>query len=107
MNIGTFKKNEDGFVGSISTFGGQFKKVVFEAISREGNGPDYIVHADGGELGAAWNKTSEKKGTEYISVSFKGPFLAAPVYASLVESTKAPGTFSLLWSEKKNEKPAA
>ena len=62
MNIGTFTKNEAGeIVGKISTFGAQFDGVAFEAITKSGNGPTHIITTDAGELGAAWEKTSEKE----------------------------------------------
>jgi uncharacterized protein (DUF736 family) len=103
MNIGTFTKNEAGeIVGQISTFGAQFDGVAFERIAKSGNGPDYVVTTDQGELGAAWEKTSEK-GNKYLSVSLKGPFLDKPVNAALLESTKEPGTFALVWNEPKKD----
>ncbi len=103
MNIGTFTKTKQGdFTGKIATFGGQFDDVSFEKIEAQGNGPNYIIHTDGGELGAAWEKTSEK-GNTYYSVSLKGPFLSRPINAALVESTREPGNFALVWSEPKKD----
>ena len=103
MNIGTFTKNEAGqIVGKISTFGAQFDGVAFEAITKSGNGPTHIVTTDAGELGAAWEKTSEK-GNKYLSVSLKGPFLSQPINAALLESTKEPGTYALVWNEPKKD----
>jgi uncharacterized protein (DUF736 family) len=104
MNIGTFTKQANGdFHGSIVTIGVVFQAVALEKInSTSPNAPAYIVTVDGGELGAAWIKTS-KEGKEYLSVSLKGPFVTKPVYAALVESEKAPGNFALLWSETKDK----
>ena len=97
MNIGTFTKEGNNIIGSISTIGAQFSQVVFEAITAKGNGPSYIIHADGGELGAAWVKTS-KDGLEYLSVSFRGPFVTKPVYAAMFQN-KDGKTYSLVWDE--------
>ncbi len=97
MNIGTFTKKQGVLTGKISTFGAQFEGVSFEAITAKGNGPTHIITTDAGELGAAWEKTS-KAGNKYLSVSFKGPLLAQPINAALVE-TKEPGTFALVWNE--------
>ena len=106
MNIGTFTKNESGeIVGKISTFGAQFDGVAFEKIATKGNGPDYIVTTDAGELGAAWQKTSEK-GNKYLSVSLKGPFLPHTINAALLESTKEPGAYALVWNEPKKQTDA-
>jgi uncharacterized protein (DUF736 family) len=96
MIIGTFKKTKDGFTGNISTFGAQFPEVTFEKIEAKGKGPNYIIHtAEGGELGAAWEKTSGE-GKTYLSVSFKGPLLSQPINAALASLDKSP---VLVWSE--------
>ena len=97
MIIGTFTKTKDGFTGKISTFGAQFSEVTFEKIEAKGNGPNYIIHAGEGELGAAWEKTSSE-GKTYLSVSFKGPLLSAPINAALASLDKSP---VLVWSEKR------
>jgi uncharacterized protein (DUF736 family) len=105
MNIGQFTKGKDGnFTGSITAIGAVLPKVSFEAITAEGNGPNFRVTAQGADLGAAWNKTSERTGKGYISVSLKSPFLPRQVYAALVETDEA-GKFALVWNEPK-AKPA-
>lgn len=96
MIIGNFTKAKNGYSGNISTFGAQFAEVTFEKVEAKGNGPNYIIksHA-GGELGAAWEKTSGE-GKTYLSVSFKGPLLARPINAALASLDKSP---VLVWSE--------
>lgn len=101
MNIGAFTKKGDDLTGTISTFGASFENVTFEAITAKNNGPDYIIHTEAGELGAAWKKTS-KQGNDYLSVSFRGPFLPGEVYAALLP-TKAKGEFVLVWNELKKD----
>lgn len=103
MNIGQFKRDDKGFIaGSIASPFGILRGVSFEPIQQKGNGPDYIVTTDAGELGAAWKKTS-KNGNAYLSVSLRSPFLPAPVNAALLESTREPGTFALVWDEPKKD----
>ena len=103
MNIGNYTKKENGdYVGSLVTIGAVFRDVTFEAIRSQGNSPDYIVTTDDGELGAAWNKTSEA-GNPYLSVSLKGPFVKT-VYCALVQSEKSPGNYALIWNEPKKDR---
>lgn len=102
MNIGQFRKTEDGvIVGSITTLNGTISEVAFEKISGQ-NRPDYIVATDGAELGTARIKTS-KDGNEYLAVVLRSPFLPAPVFCALVQSKDTPGTYALLWSEPKRQ----
>ena len=101
MNIGHFTKTKEGnFTGSITAIGAILPKVTFEAIDTDGNGPNFRLTTQGVDLGAAWNKTSERTGKTYISVSLKSPFLPSQVYAALVE-TNEPGKFALVWNEPK------
>jgi uncharacterized protein (DUF736 family) len=102
MIIGTFTKSNNDLTGSISTFGAQFPEVTFEAITKNGNGPDFVIHANGSELGAAWKKVSQDGKKNYISVSFKGPLLTKDVYAAMFE-TKTPGSYALVWDELKKD----
>jgi len=103
MNIGQFKRDGNGIIsGSIASPFGILKGVAFEAIQQKGNGPDFIVTTDAGELGAAWKKTS-KNGNAYLSVSLRSPFLPASVNAALLESTREPGVFALVWDEPKKD----
>lgn len=100
MNIGQFTKKPNGdYQGSICTFGFLAATVTLEAVKAKGDGPGYIVHTPTGELGAAWTRTS-KAGNEYLSVSFRGPLLAKPIFAALV-ATEDENTFALVWSEPK------
>jgi uncharacterized protein (DUF736 family) len=106
MIIGQFTKNENGFiVGSIASPFGILQDVSFEPITQTGNGPSYRMTVDSGELGAAWTKKSAK-GNEYHSVTIRSPFLPAPVNCALLESTRTPGTYNLVWDEPKKDEAA-
>ncbi len=101
MIIGHFTKTKDGnFTGSITALGAVLPKVTIEAIKADGKSPNFQVTAQGADLGAAWNKTSERTGKGYLSVSLRSPFLAQPVYSALVETDEA-GKFALVWNEPK------
>jgi uncharacterized protein (DUF736 family) len=103
MNIGQFKRENGVIVGSIVSPFGILQNVAFEAIQQKGNGPDFILTTDAGELGAAWKKTSAK-GNGYLSVSIRSPFLPGyQVFCALVESTRDAGNFALVWSEPKQD----
>jgi uncharacterized protein (DUF736 family) len=106
MNIGQFKKNSEGFIiGKIaSPFG--IVDASFEPITKTGNGPNYRLTVDGGELGAAWTEKSAK-GNEYHKVTLRSPFLPAPVYCALLESKSNPGNFALAWDEPKKDEAQA
>lgn len=111
MIIGKFKSTKNGYEGSIATLGIVLGGVVFEAVNApRGKGPNYVIRSgNGAEFGFAWNRTSDKTGTAYVSASLYSPFLAGPVYTRLFESKKEPGTFDLIWNEpkpKKDDQPA-
>jgi uncharacterized protein (DUF736 family) len=106
MIIGQFTKNENGFiVGSIASPFGTLHGVSFEPITKKDNGPSYRMTVDSGELGAAWVKKSAA-GNEYHSVTIRSPFLTAPVHCALLESTRTPGTYNLVWDEPKKDEAA-
>jgi uncharacterized protein (DUF736 family) len=101
MIIGHFTQTKDGnFNGSITALGAVLPKVTFEALEADGKSPNFQITAQGADLGAAWNKTSERTGKGYLSVSLRSPFLAQPVYSALVETDEA-GKFALVWNEPK------
>jgi uncharacterized protein (DUF736 family) len=47
-------------------------------------------------VGAAWEKTAESSGREYLSVRLDDPSFAAPIFANLIEQED--GTHELVWS---------
>lgn len=101
MIFGHFNRTKEGnFTGSITAIGAVIAKVTFEAIEADGKGPDFRITAQGADLGAAWKKTSERTGKDYLSVSLKSPFLPGQVYAALIE-TDEEGKFALVWNEPK------
>jgi uncharacterized protein (DUF736 family) len=107
MIIGRFKQTGNDYKGSINTLGMNVAGVIFEARSSADNGPDYAIRTESGtELGVAWNRTGEKKGTAYVSASLYSPFLSGPVYVALFES-KDKGGYDLVWNEPRPKKKDA
>ncbi len=107
MIIGQFTKTKDGnFSGSITALGAVLPKVTFEAVEADGKSPNFQITSQGADLGAAWNKTSERSGKDYLSVSLRSPFLAQPVYGALVETDDA-GKYALVWNEPKSQAKTA
>lgn len=97
--IGTFTRTPDGkYNGSIDTLTIHAKAVLLPT-GEEGEKPAYRVFAGQTEIGAAWNKVSEKTGSQYLSVKFDDPALPDAFYATLNE--QADGTFTLFWSRRK------
>jgi uncharacterized protein (DUF736 family) len=109
MNIGKFQHQDGVYTGKVQTLTGSFSLRIAETDLQ---GIDYMVTLDGTktEVGAAWNRVGEKKGTRYVSVKLDSPFQAAPAYCSLFEQTD--GSYNLVWNRpdpnksKKNEPTA-
>jgi len=94
--IGTFTKKDAGYQGTIKTLGLKTKAVFVPLEKTNDKAPDYrVISDDGVEFGAAWQKTAEKSGNPYLSVTLDSFNLPAPIYCRLVEADKG---FNLVWS---------
>lgn len=95
--IGTFEALNDGYVGVISTLHLKLSDVRFVAVAsrRSTESPDFVVQANGAEIGAGWKATSQA-GNAIVRVMLDDPSFPAALNASLVENRD--GKFSLLWS---------
>ena len=109
MNIGQFKHDNGVYTGKVTTLTGSLSLRI---AATDLQGIDYIVTLDGTktEVGVAWNRVGEEKGTKYVSVKLDSPFLAAPAYCSLFEQSD--GSFNLAWNrpdpkKSKKNQPAA
>lgn len=98
--IGTFRKTDDGYSGTIRTMTINIK-AAFVANDKNGNdkAPDFKIVAGERELGAAWKgKTKGEEPQEFLRVELDDPSFAAPLRAALfangVDSTV------LVWSRK-------
>jgi len=108
MIIGNFTYNHesDRYSGEIKTLTLHHKSVSLQPVeSKQGNGPDYRVLADGlFELGAAWKRTS-KAGSLFLSVTLDDPALARPVSAAMMHEGVTGAI--LVWSRSKKRKAKA
>lgn len=98
--IGTFKKDGKGYAGIIETLTLK-AKITFEPTDKKSDkAPDFRVFqiADGftSEIGAAWKKSSQEGGSEYLSVSIDDPSFAAKINCRLVKTGAEEG-HSLFW----------
>lgn len=95
--IGTFTSNENGFSGSIRTLALNVKARIARVETPSEKGPHFRIYAGSVELGAAWQKTSEQTGRDYLSVKLDDPSFPAPIYATLVEVEGEDG-IQLIWT---------
>jgi uncharacterized protein (DUF736 family) len=103
--IGTFIRDESGFVGHLTTLNlSQDVIIVGAEPSDTENAPDYRVHVfdamtneTAAEIGAGWKRTGEKAG-EYIAILFDDPSFAQPIRANLFRNDDAGRDWSLHWT---------
>ncbi|MCB4767078.1 DUF736 domain-containing protein [Ancylobacter sp. Lp-2] len=99
--IGTFTREDSGFVGRIHTFTIYREVTVVPAEpSDTENAPDYRIHHgndEGPEIGAGWKRTGERAG-EYVALLIDDPALPQPIRANLFRDDDAGSAWSLHWS---------
>lgn len=103
--IGTFIRDESGFVGHLTTLNlSQDVIIVGAEPSDAENAPDYRVHVfdamnneTAAEIGAGWKRTGEKAG-EYLSVLLDDPALPHPIRANLFRDDDTGRGWSLHWT---------
>jgi len=99
--IGTFTRQQSGFVGRVHTLTLYCEVTVVPAESSDTeNAPDYRLHQgndDGPEIGAGWKRTGERAG-EYIAFLIDDPALPQPIRANLFRDDDAGSAWSLHWS---------
>ena len=97
MIIGRFTQEKDKLVGSIDTLTIQ-QTLIFTPNAK---GADYTVATEsGGEVGAAWKRTSREGGKPFISVRFDSPFFLKPVNVALFPKD---GGHLLVWDREERK----
>jgi uncharacterized protein (DUF736 family) len=99
-NIGTFTKQDDGFVGTLRTLTINVKAKFVPIAKDNDRGPDYRVLAGAMEIGAAWKRQS-KANKAYLSVRLEDPSFPAPLNARLVDGED--GNATLYWSRRSED----
>jgi len=100
-----------GYVTKLETGGykGQLKTLTIRAdidlvpnaMKNGDSQPDYRVLTQGGEIGAAWIRTGETSGKEYVSLSLAAPeFGPRKLYANLGRAAGQDDedTFAVIWN---------
>jgi len=98
--IGTFTNRDGKITGKIRTLTLD-AALTFLPNENQTNAdaPAYrIFGSNKVELGAAWEKTAEATGRQYLSVRLADPTFAGPLYASLLEQED--GTHHLIWNRR-------
>lgn len=101
--IGTFKKDGDGFRGTIETLTLKARITFDPTPKKSDNAPGYrvfqVTEDFTSEIGAAWKKTS-KDGAEYLSVSIDDPSFAEKINCRLVKTGPEQG-HTLYWERQR------
>ena len=111
--LASLTKNEKGiYTGTLSTMAVRTRINVVPNAKAHGDQPDYRVFANGDyEIGAAWAKTSETTGNEYLSVKMAAPELGAmAIYANIIaldEISDDNVTHLMLWSAREPQTASA
>lgn len=93
--IGTFKKIDDSFNGTLATLTLNRAIDIRPVERKTEQGPDYRAYAMGAEIGAGWLKSTEGK-KQYLSLKLDDPSFAAPLHCRLIAQDD--GGYLLLWS---------
>ena len=101
--IGYVTKLEDGrYKGELKTLTIRAEIILVPNGDKGAeNHPDYRVFAEGIEVGAAWIRTAETSGNEYVSVSIAAPeFGPRKLYANLGRAAGQDddSVFALIWN---------
>ncbi|MDD2859526.1 MAG: DUF736 domain-containing protein [Acidiphilium sp.] len=100
MLIGTFKLLENGkYKGQLRTLTVDARVDIVPVDQKSANGPDYRLFAGIAEIGAAWRKTSEKSGREYLWLKLDDPSFPKEIWASLIEQESGDG-YALIWGRR-------
>jgi len=100
--IGYVTKDENGaFKGQLSTLSIRAEiSIVVNARKTSDAQPDYRVLAGDIEIGAGWNRRSETRGKDYVSLSFAAPeFGPRRLYANLGQAAgQSDSRFAIIWN---------
>ncbi len=103
--IGTFTREETGFIGNLLTLLLVQDIIIVPAEPSDAeNAPDYRVHVfdamsneTTAEIGAGWKRTGEKAG-EYVALLIDDPTFPQPIRANLFRDDDGGAAWSLHWT---------
>ena len=101
--IGFVTKRDDGrYEGEIKTLSVRADIVILPIANKEApNQPDFRVMSQGIEIGAAWIRTGQISGKEYVALSIAAPELGnKTLYTNLGRAAGQtdPDVFALIWN---------
>jgi uncharacterized protein (DUF736 family) len=102
--IGTFQHGKDGkLTGKIHTLtlSASIEFVPAQAREGENKAPAFRLYTGTSEIGAAWERTSERAGKIYLSVKLDDPSFTAPIFATLTAREQDDG-YVLIWSRQRS-----
>ncbi|MCL8489099.1 MULTISPECIES: DUF736 domain-containing protein [Bradyrhizobium] len=107
--IGTFTRDEAGFIGHLTTLVLNHDVIIIAAEPSDvENAPQYRIRVfdgmnnePGAEIGAGWKRTGEKAG-EYIALLIDDPAFPQPIRANLFRDDDAGNDWSLHWSRQRD-----
>src|ERR1700728_2394362 len=103
MIIGNFQQHAGRYTGEIRTLTFSAETTIEPVDKRGDKSPDYRVTSGDVELGAAWKRTSEEGGNEYLSIQLDDPALPFPIHCRLVKSGAELG-HTLYWDRPRPRK---
>jgi len=93
-HIGIFRRNKDGYTGTIRTLTLDREIDIKPAnLSEAGNAPNFRILAGDVEVGAGWKRTGE-----YISLLIDDPSFVYPIRANLFHLETDSDVFHLSWT---------
>ena len=94
--IGTFKKTDNGFSGTIRTLTVNSKATLVPNDKHSENASDYWLLANSVEIGVAWQKIAKESERPYLSITLDDPSFSGPIYTRLVEADN--NGYNLVWA---------
>lgn len=82
--LGTFRKDKDGFAGTISTLTGVSEVRIAPISKASPTMPDFRLYRGPGEVGAAWKKKAKDDSHIWLAVTLDDPAYPRPIQARLV-----------------------
>jgi len=94
--IGEFMATDNGYKGQVRTMEMRFDVQLVRIEGAKEEGPHYqAVSANGADIGAAWDRKTQKGGEPYLRVNLDDPSMPRKIQANLV--TEAEGKMGLMW----------
>jgi len=97
-NYGEFQKNGTHYVGRMQTLSVEADITFIEVERQNDNQPTHRAYIGNQEIGAGWEKTSQK-GNQCLSYVIRDPSFAQPMRGALVEVQE--GKYSMVWERVK------